>query len=237
MKLNEYVEAIERKYKLDEGLDKSIKPIKRKKLNEDALGSSNEATEQFDRLYKAIKNTKSESLQIQYWLKNFIDEFYRSIDVKKLNEIYSDFIEANKFIDKAESSAKFGCGKVNESYNLREAKYGPYAPQDGWTEEDIELHKSIDWPSRNYFDYPVESDSFEGQAILYSTEFDGGKKYVPATFIKYIRSNPLFPPYYAPKDMDKTGFVGPMYDGNNHGSYQIHDRYETEEIYRALSWD
>ena len=476
MKLNEYTQAIERKY-LKEGCDTRVSPRstspRKRKMNEDALRSSNEATEQFDRLYKAIKNTKSESLQIQYWLKDFIDEFYRSVDVKKLNEIYSDFIQANRLIDKAESSAKFGCGKVNESYGrkktnesiavddmfgasyqyglesvidvlnaelglnlsyrddweavhnicdtfgikfdengnilresykhllnskklnedrhddrrvreylsellygikdsglqelvrniifsyassmdwdyvvdliikympectlelkdlgiidesykinessskevvdltgyeecnssvdgfniyrkritdkngkliraewaaqdfgenekpfritykqaigeepivdsptkrlrkdlgkaflpIREAKYGPYAPQDGWTEEDIELHKSIDWPSRNYFDYPVESDSFEGQAILYSTEFADGKKYVPATFIKYIRSNPLFPPYYAPKDMDKTGFVGPMYDGNNHGSYQIHDRYETEEIYRALSWD
>ena len=175
------------------------------------------------------------------WFNDWMNEFAENHPEFKIKHVYSENIgESGRDVSDQihryyfTPTEEFLNNRKNDTIAIKESNFSPY---DGWTEEDIELHKSIDWPSRNYFDYPVESDSFKGQAILYSTAFEGGKEYVPATFIKYIRSNPIFPPYYAPKDLDKTGFVGPMYDGNNHGNYQIHDRYETEEIYRALSWD
>ena len=56
---------------------------------------------------------------------------------------------------------------------------------------------------------------------------------------KFLRSNPIFPPYYAavmekPFGMD-VSYVGPMYDGHYYDHYDIHDRYETQEVYNMLS--
>lgn len=112
-----------------------------------------------------------------------------------------------------------------------------YKPEDGWTPEDIELHKSIDWKARNYEDYMVEDDSFNGVAILYGIGSEPVLKHTK--FYKFIRSNGIFPPYYAPaerKPFDEKyrPYVGPMYDGRKHKSYDIHDRYETQSLYDAL---
>lgn len=88
----------------------------------------------------------------------------------------------------------------------------------------------------------VDSDKFEGDLILYG--LDSRTVKIPCTFVKHIRPNPIYPPYYAPEDADavlnkyrKMGYkiVGPMYDGRSRYSYDIHDRYETEELYDALS--
>lgn len=110
-----------------------------------------------------------------------------------------------------------------------------YKPEDGWTEEDIELHKSIDWEGRNYREYPVPEDSFTGEAVLYS--MNAKPQYKEVKFIKYIRPNAIYPPYYAPEDAGNVFEKGsyPMYDGRKHGSYDVHDRYETQEVYDLLS--
>lgn len=125
---------------------------------------------------------------------------------------------------------------IERKYKLDEGLFGDYKDYDGWTKEDIELHDNIDWPSRNYFDYPVDGDSFESTAVLYTPQ---GKKTVKTTFVKYIRSNPIFPPYYAPKDTKpfgtKISYVGPMADGHSKNGYDIHDRYETQEVYDVMS--
>lgn len=114
--------------------------------------------------------------------------------------------------------------------------YQDYDPKDGWTEEDIELHKSIDWKARNWMEYPVEGDSFVGEVVLYGYD---DPVYEDVEFIKYIRPNPIYPPYYAPVDKrpfkDYSGYVGPMYDGNHHGTYDIHDRFESQAVYDMLS--
>jgi len=112
------------------------------------------------------------------------------------------------------------------------SRYTDYNKEDGWTDEDIAKHKEIDWKERNYSDYPIPEDSFTSEAVAYT---DNGTKRAKVKFIKYIRSNPIFPPYYAPEKKPFTGVVGPMYDGNKHGSYGIHDRYESQDIYDALS--
>lgn len=115
--------------------------------------------------------------------------------------------------------------KVEESVND-----GDYT---GWDESDIELHKNTDWAARNYKELPVPEDSFTSDAIAYRAGSEPESK--PVKFIKYIRSNPIFPPYYGPEEKPFEGVVGPMFDGNKHGNYKIHDRYEDQKTYDLLS--
>ena len=131
---------------------------------------------------------------------------------------------------------------LDESKSHKKIKEGyfddyDYDVDNGWTDEDIELHKSIDWEGRNWEEYPVEDDSFEGYAILYG--YANSPVYEEVKFIKYIRSNPIYPPYYAPVDKRPfkryTGYVGPMYDGHQHKTYKVHDRFESQEVYDILS--
>lgn len=107
-----------------------------------------------------------------------------------------------------------------------------YTDYDGWSQEDIDLHKSIDWRARNYEEYPVMDDTVDGIATAYTDE---GTKRAPVTFVKHIRPNPIYPPYYKSIDEPFDGVVGPMYDGNSHGKYDIHDRYESQGVYDMLS--
>ncbi len=125
---------------------------------------------------------------------------------------------------------------ITEATTMRHSWYGSrytdYNKEDGWTDEDIAKHKEIDWQERNYHDYPIPEDSFTGEAIAHT---DNGTKRARVKFIKYIRSNPIFPPYYAPENNPFTDVVGPMYNGNKHGSYGIHDMYESQDIYDTQS--
>ena len=114
--------------------------------------------------------------------------------------------------------------------SLTEA-YNAYDKVDGWSDDDIELHKSINWKDRNYEDYDA-GDSYIGVATLYG---DGEPQESKVEFHKFIRSNPIFPPYYAPINKPFEHGVGPMFDGNTHGRYDVHDRYETQELYDTLS--
>ena len=111
-----------------------------------------------------------------------------------------------------------------------------YSPADGWTLEDKELHKSIDWARRNYEEYEIADDNFIGTATLYSND---GPVRVRTEFVKYLRSNPIYAPYYRPKDKKPfegySGYVGPMYDGRRRNGYAIHDRFESQEMYDILS--
>ena len=131
---------------------------------------------------------------------------------------------------KAEAETQLNVTTLGESYG--DEKYFPYNPELGWTEEDIALHKSIDWKERNYRDYEVAEDSFKGKVYAYGKDIDDKKLY---TFHKFIRSNSIFPPYYKAVDFKDGSLVGPMYDGRTHKTYNVHDRYETQEIYDRLS--
>ena len=55
------------------------------------------------------------------------------------------------------------------------------------------------------------------------------------TMCKYFRANPIYPPYYAAVEKPFDNCVGPMYDGHKAGKVDIHDRYETQEVYDLLS--
>lgn len=107
-----------------------------------------------------------------------------------------------------------------------------------WSQADKELWCSINWQERNYEDYPIEKDTINGKAYFYS---NGRCDEKPVTFIRVLRSNPIYPPYYKPimtrelREFITGTYVGPMYDGRVEGNYAVHDRYETQEIYNALS--
>ena len=107
-----------------------------------------------------------------------------------------------------------------------------YTPFDRWDEEDIIKHQSIDWAGRNYEDYEDDSEEFKSEVVAYG--FGKPIKKI-VTMHKFFRANPIYPPYYKAIEEPFEGVVGPMYDGNKHGNYDIHDRYETQDVYNMLS--
>ena len=127
----------------------------------------------------------------------------------------------------------------NPSYTKSKVKNeslfdAPRYKEDEWEPEDIELHKNTDWAGRNYMELPVPEDNFEHEVVAYG--LPGGTQRKKVKFIKYIRPNEIFPPYYAPEVDAFDGTVGVMYDGaGKRGKYDIHNRYETQDVYDALS--
>lgn len=126
---------------------------------------------------------------------------------------------------------------IEESLTEDLTKYDPKE----WSDEDVELHKSIDWKARNYEDYDT------GESITKTIYLYGVPGYGDITkeveMHKFLRANPIYSPYYRPiedkpfDDMDETegiSYVGPMYDGNKEGIYDIHDRYETQKLYDLM---
>lgn len=104
-----------------------------------------------------------------------------------------------------------------------------------WEPEDIELHKSIDWKKRNWRDFVVTDDSFETDVMLYGlgkNKNTENRKTVKV--FKTLRANPIYPPYYGAIKQPFINAVGPMFNGNKHGKYSIHDRYETQELYDSM---
>ena len=147
--------------------------------------------------------------------------------------------------DTVEEAQEFLQSKVNdwemeEAYNkppmsrvkLEEA-YDPYDPADGWTEDDIALHKSIDWRARNYTPYVVEDDTFEGEVVAYG--LPGGEQRATVTFAKELSPNPIFSPVYKPTTNPFKGTVGFMYNGTKHNGCLVMDRTETQSVYDQLS--
>jgi len=116
-----------------------------------------------------------------------------------------------------------------------------------WSDEEKALWESIDWEEwwnagNRGFDYPIPEDTFEGVVYAYGIGATGMERR-RVKMIKYIRSNDIYPPYYAPSndDVEFQKFVrdnhllGPMYDGQQHNGYDIHNRYETQEVYDMMS--
>lgn len=108
-----------------------------------------------------------------------------------------------------------------------------------WSTRDKEIWENTNWKERNYEELPIEDDTFESLGYFYS---ENGTQIKKLTFIKYIRPNPIYPPYYGPlynselKEFMKEGnYCYPMYDGNLENNYQVHDRFETNEVSDILS--
>lgn len=112
-----------------------------------------------------------------------------------------------------------------------------------FTEADKELWESIDWGARNYEEYEVPEDNFYRLVDIHGVGDD--VIYQLAKFVKVIRPNPIFPPYYRPSIDNNSGLdhlisrynlVGPMANGvTTSDGYSIHNRYETQELYDMLS--
>lgn len=121
--------------------------------------------------------------------------------------------------------------KKNENLNEKLVEYDPAR----WEPEDIELHKSIDWKERNWEDFVVEDDSFETDVMLYGLgKNKNTEKRKTVEVFKTLRANPIYPPYYGAIEQPFIDVVGPMFNGNKHGKYSIHDRYETQEHYDSM---
>ena len=78
------------------------------------------------------------------------------------------FDSYNGFEDDNISESSEDTESVPPHQQLDEA-WDPYDQTHGWNADDIELHKSIDWGSRNYAEYPVPEDNFNGKAYVYGT--------------------------------------------------------------------
>lgn len=109
-----------------------------------------------------------------------------------------------------------------------------------WSPEDKELWLNTNWSERNYEELPVEGDEISEYGYFYSSK--KGCILKPVTFIKYIRSNPIYPPYYGPKYtselleyMKEGNYCYPCYDGRQFGNYDKHDRFDDEELADMLS--
>ena len=125
----------------------------------------------------------------------------------------------------------------NKKKKMKEDIWGKYKRFDNWEQEDIDLYNKIDWTKTKHGEYDT-GDSFIGTAVLYGADEPIEKE---VEFHKFIRSNPIYPPYYRPVD-DKpfdvnASYVGAMADGRKHGKYDVHDRFETQELYDMLSED
>jgi len=101
----------------------------------------------------------------------------------------------------------------------REPEFSGY-----WSDKDKEIWENTDWKARNYEDLPVEdtADPIASTGYFYSQH---GSFTKPIVFVKYIRANSIFPPYYRPvydtelKDFMKKGsFCYPCYDGRKEGN-------------------
>ena len=108
-----------------------------------------------------------------------------------------------------------------------------------WCERDKKTWEDTNWAERNYEELPIEEDTFEGYGYFY--DMNGVSKKL-MTFIKYIRPNPIYPPYYGPlytaelkEYLKKYDFCYPMYDGHDENHVQIHDRFESNELNDMLS--
>ena len=126
--------------------------------------------------------------------------------------------------------AEFRESKNKESSRMKEGFEFDYS---GWKKEDIELHKKIDWEARDYKEYVVPGTEYEDSTHFYG---DDGLEIVKEIYAKRLRPNPTFPPYYGPVDNTSTKkWTSAMYDGRSKDGYNIHDRRESWEVYRALS--
>ena len=119
---------------------------------------------------------------------------------------------------------------------MRQIEFNGY-----WSDKDKEIWENTDWKARDYKDLPVDdiADPINGLGHFYTTN---GSLTKPIIFIKYIRANPIFPPYYGPlydseliEFMYNNNFCYPCYDGRKEGPYNIHDRFESSDVADALS--
>ena len=182
-------------------------------------------------------------------INNLFGEFQKLCDEKKVSIIGKDkgknlFVKGS--LEALQAVAREIDFELADEYLSKEADFNDELLEDTtpdwwkntydetkWEPKDIELHKSIDWASNNYHEYAVESDSIEAPVHVYGTDEPYHKI---ARFTKHLRSNPIYPPYYKIDVLPLGGkTTGGMFDGEKHGRYGIHNRFETWKLYDELS--
>ena len=143
--------------------------------------------------------------------------------------------DMNKVADPCDKGNTDGAAHVDEDGHLKKVTESSYGSYDGWSQEDIDLHKSIDWDANHYRPYDA-GDAFEDDVYYYGTNPED-TRVEKAEFHKFINANPIYPPYYAPVGQTKNDekYTWSMYDGRKHGNYDKHDRRETYDLYTSLS--
>lgn len=143
--------------------------------------------------------------------------------------------DMNKVADPCDKGNTDGVAHVDEDGHLKKVTESSYGSYDGWSQEDIDLHKSIDWDANHYRPYDA-GDAFEDDVYYYGTNPED-TRVEKAEFHKFINANPIYPPYYAPvgQTKDDEKYTWSMYDGRKHGNYDKHDRRETYDLYTKLS--
>ena len=116
-----------------------------------------------------------------------------------------------------------------------------------WSALDKELWAKTDWKARDYKDLPVEDTITKRQAYFYSMndkthKANAAEKLLVIDFQKYIRSNPIYSPYYGPvytsellTYMNDNAYCYPSFNGDTEDGYPVHDRFESAEIADILS--
>lgn len=187
--------------------------------------------EDFEQFKTEVQRVFSELINIT----NYSEPF--EVDIECSTRGY----DANRFnpdnVNHQSATIKFNQSSNEFSNESLDEAFEQYDMRQGWTPEDIEKHKNIDWKELNYSDYEDTSDQFEYEVVLYDFHNKPEKKTVLMS--KYYRANSIFPPFYAPANNEKPfkNAVGPMFDGDTRGNYDIHNRYETQEVYDRLSED
>lgn len=212
---------------------------------------------------KAEEEELDESKQLKEDIDNFdelVAEAYQHLKVKlledevlKLEDISAELIEHytafnhlsylldspkhvkewEDFMLKVSSSlSKQNLKFVDDVFEqLSEDKLFAYNPE-LWEPEDIELHKSIDWGARNYEKYRLDDFIIHKAYIVGRDEEPKEIK-----FYKTLRPNPIYPPYYKAEEIPFENTTGGMFNGEKHGKYNIHNRFETWRAYKYLSED
>lgn len=186
------------------------------------------------KLNESVKNAPAnESFAVRHKNGNWVSKYY-TVTSSSIPAKFNTREEAQKFISKDGKDPNW-----NKYYDIVELENEPleeklieFDPND-WEEEDIKFWNHIDWQKNGYSDFARTDDTITAKVTKYSMHNDPETKEV--TMCKYFRANPIYPPYYAAVEKPFDNCVGPMYDGHKAGKVDIHDRYETQEVYDLLS--
>ena len=186
------------------------------------------------KLNESVKNAPAnESFAVRHKNGNWVSKYY-TVTSSSIPAKFNTREEAEKFISEDGKDPNW-----NKYYDIVELENEPleeklieFDPND-WEEEDIKFWNHIDWHKNGYSDFARTDDTITAKVTKYSMHNDPETKEV--TMCKYFRANPIYPPYYAAVEKPFDKCVGPMYDGHKAGKVDIHDRYETQEVYDLLS--
>ena len=186
------------------------------------------------KLNESVKNAPAnESFAVRHKNGNWVSKYY-TVTSSSIPAKFNTREEAEKFISEDGKDPNW-----NKYYDIVELENEPleeklieFDPND-WEEEDIKFWNHIDWQKNGYSDFARTDDTITAKVTKYSMHNDPETKEV--TMCKYFRANPIYPPYYAAVEKPFDNCVGPMYDGHKAGKVDIHDRYETQEVYDLLS--